>query len=375
MVIGSFFDTSPLGRELTLDLAKHIVVGYTLQEPPLIRLLQNAVFHFMPFTENFDSILTQFDANAQLCDPTAREEFADRLLSPESSAKKSIFLKLLESERFDLALTFSAGGYDIQGPSIDNPNSIFAKAIAKIGETRLRESTEECALNQLRIHQTNTQQKIIDFLLNQYKLPLYSLQVGCCKMPPKDQIATVWRQNIHKVLNFLKLLETGVKGVIKNSQSVPLRHSTVTVVNNELTIPVTKNLASFRFALPAGQYELQINSTDTGIQTMPINLVDGQIIELNNILLQQKQSANYQVGNGQSIGTAEVKAVFGGKIAGYILDARNHPLKNAQISLINAKQKLTNTSDYLGAFLLSGTPFGAVTLRVDAYGHESATRY
>lgn len=326
----------------------------------------------MPFTEDFNNVLSQFNVNENVCDPTAREEFADRLLSPETNAKKSIFLKMLESEQFDLALTFSAGGFDIQGPHIENPNSIYAKTILKLAQTRLRETNEECALNPLRIHQATTQQKIIDFLLTHYRVPLYSLQVSCCKMPHEAEIALVWRKSIHKALNFLKLTETGVKGAIKSAQGQPLRQSTVSIANNELTIPVTKNLASFHFVLPAGPHELLINSTDSGIQTLPMNLVDGHILDLNNILLQQKQSAHYQMNNGQKIGTAEVKAIFGGKIVGYVLDERNHPIKDAHITLTNSK--LTNKSDDLGNFILSGTPFGSVSLQVEAYGYESASR-
>lgn len=82
-MLGSFFDTSPIGRELTLNLARHVVAGYRLQEPPLQRLLNNSVIHFVPFTDNFDSILSQYQQNDSICDPITREEFADRLLSPE----------------------------------------------------------------------------------------------------------------------------------------------------------------------------------------------------------------------------------------------------------------------------------------------------
>lgn len=373
--MGSFFDTSPLGRELVLNLARHVIAGYTIQEPPFIRLLNNSVLHFMPFTDNFEFILGQYSNNHSLCDPIAREEFADRLLSPESDKKKDRFLNMLESNQFDLALTFSAGGYEVQSPHTDNLNSIFAKTAIKIGESRLRETYEECALNPLRIHQTSTLQNITQFLMNSYKLPLYSIQMSCCKMPPEQQIATVWRQAIHRALNFLKLTDTGVKGSLRNTQNEPLRNSFVTILDNGLMKPVTKNMAHFRFVLAAGQYELQINSTDIGIQTLPINLIEGQTLDLGNIVLQQIQSANYQVNDDHNMGEAEVKAIYGGKLTGMVLDERNHPIKGAKITLLESKDKIMNVTDYLGQFHLSNTPFGTVTLKVEAYGHESATRY
>lgn len=374
LILGSLFDTSPLGRELTLNLARHVIAGYSLQEPPFVRLLNNSVLHFVPFTEGFELILGQYLQNHTVCDPIIREEFADRLLSPENDKQKSKFLNMLETNRFDMALTFSSGGFDIQNPQTENPNSIYVKSALKIAESRLRETHEECALNPLRIHQSSTLQKITQFLLTNYRLPLYSLQVSCCKMPPQSDIAAVWRHTIHKALNFLKLTDTGVKGSVKNAQSNPLRGSFVTIVEDGITIPVTKNLAYFRFILPAGQYELQINGSDTGIQTLPINLIEGQTLDLGNILLEQKHNAKYQSNGGQIMGTADVKAIYGGKLSGIILDERNHPIKGAQVTLIDVKDKVTSSTDSLGKFQISESPFGTVTLKVEAYGYESATR-
>lgn len=317
----------------------------------MVRLLQNAVLHFMPLTENFESILSQYNMNERICDPITREEFADRLLSPENNRKKSIFLKMLETNRFDLALTFSSGGFDLQHPIVHNVNSIYVKSVLKIAESRFRENHEECALNPLRINQTNTLQRITQFFLSSYNLPLYSIQLDCCKMPHKSEIATIWRRDIHKILNYLKLVETGIKGSVRNAEGLPLRESVITVLEHNITIPVTKNLAYFRFILPSGQYHLQINSTISGVQTVPVNLMDGQLVDLGNILLEAKQL-----------------------LYGLILDVKNHPINGALVTLTNSKQKLSNTTDVMGQFYLRGTPFGTITLKVEAYAHETVTR-
>lgn len=345
-----------------MNLARHIVAGYSLQEPPLVRLLTNSVIHFIPLTNNFDSILNQYN-NQSICDPITTEEFADRLLSPETDKRKNVFLHMLESNRFDLAITFSAGGYDIQSPHTENVNSIYAKSTMKIVKSKLKETHDDCALNPLRSHQSTTLQKITQFLLISYQLPLYSIQVSCCKMPQQKQISIIWREIIHKLKNFLELTETGVKGSIRNAQNVPLRMSTVSIIGDGITIPVTKNMAYFRLVLPAGQYQLQINSTDASLQTIPVIVTDGQTFEL-----------NYRTNEQLNIGIGEVKAIYGGKIAGRILDERNHPIKGARITLIDSTERLSNTSDKNGKFQLNGTPFGRVTIEVNAYGHESAKR-
>lgn len=311
--------------------------------------------------------------NEHICDPITREEFADRLLSPENNRKKSIFLKMLETTRFDLALTFSAGGFDLQHPIVHNVNSIYVKSALKISESRFRETHEECALNPLRIHQTNTLQRITQHLLSSYDLPLYSIQLDCCKMPHKSDIATIWRRDIHKILNFLKLVETGIKGSVRNAESLPLRESTITVLEHNITIPVTKNLAYFRFILPSGQYQLQINSTISGVQTLPVNLMDGQLTDLGNVLLEAKQKEAQHTNYKENI-VAEITPVVGGKVSGLILDVKNHPINGALVILTNSNQKLSNTSDRMGKFYLHGTPFGTITLKVEAYAHETVTR-
>lgn len=60
--MSSFFGgTNAIGKELTLNLARYIAQGYPQKEPPILRLLENAVFHFLPVINNFDEdILNQY---------------------------------------------------------------------------------------------------------------------------------------------------------------------------------------------------------------------------------------------------------------------------------------------------------------------------
>lgn len=45
---------------MTMNLARHVLAGYQLHEPPLVRLLENAVLHFAPITEGYINIVQQF---------------------------------------------------------------------------------------------------------------------------------------------------------------------------------------------------------------------------------------------------------------------------------------------------------------------------
>lgn len=373
--MGSLFDTSPLGREMTLNVAKHVIAGYTLQEPPSKRLLQNAVIHFAPFSESFDQVAEQYGRDKSVCDPQVKEEFGERLLGPESDQKKSIFFNMLQTGRYDLVLTFSAGGYDIQFPRSASHNDLFERMASKIGEQRLREVLKDCPATPSRLHQNNSVEKLSTLFLNFYQTPLFTIQLDCCRMPPQEKIAQVWRRNIHRILNFLNLSESGVAGSIRSRQDQPIRNAMVTIKNTGLTKPVTKNLAYFRFILPAGTYELEITSTDSNSKhTLPLQIVDGKILDLGNINLDIDAVNPAKVKDGHSM-PAVLNTLVGGKIAGFVLNQGNHPIKNAKIQLINIQNDVSNTSDYYGKFMLNNTPFGEITLLVTASGHATAKKY
>lgn len=362
-MIGSLFETSPLGREMTMNLARHVTEGYNATEPPSIRLLQNSVLHFVPITGGFSKTFQQFSMNPDICDPLATEELADQILSPENDLKKDLLLKMLEVEHFHLILTFSAGGFEVQYPMPQKRDSIFADMAVKINEQRLREAPKECALNAMQSHQDNTIERIANLFLNEIKSPLFNIQLDCCKMPPNKEIATVWRRNIHKTLNFLKLTETGVKGSVKDRNGQALREAIVSVKGHLLSVPVTKNMAYFRIVLPAGEYELEINSPHVATHTLTISLQEGQILDLGSITLQtDSQSSN------------TVKQALSGSINGLVLDYNNRAISNAKVSLVSSKTIVSNVTDESGKYQLYGVPFGSVLLRADALFYVAANK-
>lgn len=358
---------------MTLNMAKHVIAGYTLQEPPSRRLLQNAVIHFAPFSESFAEIAAQYAKDKNVCDPQVKEEFAERLLGPESDQKKSIFLNMLQTVQYDLVLSFSAGGYDIQYPHNSNHNDLFDRMANKIGEQSLREMLQDCPATPSRLHQHNSVDKLSALFLNFYQVPLFTIQLNCCRMPSQGKIAEVWRRNIHRILNFLNLSESGVKGSIRTPKNQPIRNAIVTIKDTGLSKPVTKNLAYFRYILPAGMYELEITTTDSNAKhTLPLKIVDGKVLDLGSINLDIDATSKE---NDRHSTPAELNTLVGGRIAGFVLDEGNHPIKNAKIQLLNINNDVSNTSDYYGKFLLNNTPFGEFPLLVTASGHITAKKY
>lgn len=193
---------------------------------------------------------------------------------------------MLKTEKFDLVLTFAAGGFDVTYPHLpgfETPTfASFARSIDTI-TTRSHDS-KECPSTAARQVATNTAQQLVNFFYDTFKVPMFTLHVSCCKMPQDAEIAGVWRRNIHKILNFLRLLETGVQGSVRDaSTNEPVRSATVSV--NGLTYAVTKNLALFKVVLPVGRYVLRIQSKGYGDADKNVEVTAHQLVTVGDVLL------------------------------------------------------------------------------------------
>lgn len=60
LILSSVFDTMPIGRELVMNLARHILQGYNQHEPVILNLLNDAVLHFVPIRHEFDAVYQQY---------------------------------------------------------------------------------------------------------------------------------------------------------------------------------------------------------------------------------------------------------------------------------------------------------------------------
>lgn len=63
LVLSSFFDASaPLGREITINLIRHLLVGYKLHEPLIQQLLKKSVIYLLPMSHHFDEIFESYNS-------------------------------------------------------------------------------------------------------------------------------------------------------------------------------------------------------------------------------------------------------------------------------------------------------------------------
>ncbi|XP_030245291.1 carboxypeptidase D isoform X2 [Drosophila navojoa] len=368
LVVSSLFDTAaPLGREIMLNLVRHLIEGHKLQEASVVQLLKRSVIYFLPQTEKFDPIFAMYNANNSLCDPMMSEELAERILSPETEPGRDVLLQFLRNERFDLMLTFSGGSSDLSFPHAD---SILEKFAHSIRRTEFNYSPLQCSSSATRQLHHDVTERLTNLLYNMYNIPMFTLGLSCCRMPVHTQIASVWRTSIEKIRNFLALVQTGITGLVQNEKGQPLREAFVRLVEHPTIHNVTRNAARFQLMLPKGLYGLEVGAPNYESKIVKTLVEQGVFSDLGVIKL-----------NGYSLIKGEVTELSAlsrttTSLTGLVLDDNNHPIRNAKVSLIQPPgyTHVRNFTNSLGEYRLSAVPLGAITIKVEAPRHFEATR-
>uniref|UniRef100_A0A1B0ALR5 Peptidase M14 domain-containing protein n=1 Tax=Glossina palpalis gambiensis TaxID=67801 RepID=A0A1B0ALR5_9MUSC len=344
LILSSFFDTtSPLGREISLNLVRHIIEGYKLKEPRILKFLQNAQINL--------------------------DELGERLLSPESEKRRDLLLQFLDNERFDLMLTFIAGHSELIYPKDEQ---IFERFAHYIENVEFSFSPLQCSASSTRTVHRDTTERLTNLLYKTYNIPMFSLGLSCCRMPPQTQIASIWRKNIDKLKHFLHLIETGAKGYVQDEKGSPLREAFIRLIDHKPVYNVTKNLARFQLMLPVGLYALEISAPKYQSYVAKVEVIQGKITDLGVIKL-----SAYTLITGHSeivpLGRIRHQATV---LSGFVLDLSNHPVPHAKVSIIApiTKHYLRNFTDSIGAYTINNIPNGDITLKVEAPRYLEATR-
>lgn len=115
-LVGGLFASQPAGREILLRLATHILMGNQIGNPPIQKILEHAVLHFIPGVDpGFDNIEESND-----CNPVVKDEIGENLLLDNIDMSKQVgrvtdaFRRLLQTEFYDVVVILGSGGSQIR---------------------------------------------------------------------------------------------------------------------------------------------------------------------------------------------------------------------------------------------------------------------
>lgn len=107
-LIGGLYASQPVGRELLIRLARHLVTGYSRQNPSILSILSKAVIHIMP---GIDPSFNTTDK--PICNPpnNPAETGYQFVTRQNGTIEVAGALKsMMGEEEFDLALNIEGGG-------------------------------------------------------------------------------------------------------------------------------------------------------------------------------------------------------------------------------------------------------------------------
>lgn len=355
LILSSMFETSPVGREMVVNLARHVIQAFNTKEPPMLELMNQTVIHFVTVNENFNEVYSQYQMNNAVCDPTLKEELGDRFLSAESDKIKDIFFKLFERDEVSLALTFTAGD-DSNEQVLKDREPVYAELSSQT-QSHFGAQNQLCQSNTLRLNENDLLGKVTNFMYNMLKLPLYSINLSCCKMPAETEIAEIWKENILKFLKFINIARTGVKGFVKDPHGNPLRNAKIMIKGSGKQHQVSKNLAFFHILVPSGACEVRVICDNFTSRTIGVN-VNNNLIDLSEVILQP------------DIANASGKHF---DVSGFVTDDSGTPVSKAEIGIKGTWNKKTFTNS-VGQFEMKNITGDSAILTVQAQGYSKSEK-
>lgn len=357
LILSSLFESSPVGREIVMNLMRHVITAYSLKEPSMREVMENAVFHFVTVNVNFNRVHQQFFNNESICDPQISDELGDKLLSAESDAVKNSFYKLFEKDVMSMALTFTAGD-DSDLPVLSEQEPAYAQ-LAKQSQSRFGAQNQLCPSNARRINENESVTKITNLLFNTFHLPLFSVNLGCCKMPMEAKIAEIWREKIEVLKNFVNLVRIGVKGFVQDTHGNPLRDARILLKATKRVYKVSKNLAFFHIILPSsGSFVIEIICENFTTKTVEV-VAGAKISDLDVIQLAADPNA---------------KVLKHNEVSGYVTDENGRPVESAEIGIKDNWRKRVY-SNRMGQFDMTDIDANDVVLTVNAQGYRKIEKY
>lgn len=219
--MGNLYATQPIGRELTIYIARHLLQGYQYHDPTITRILENAVIHIIPVIDgSFEQIRGDYTRevtgnvkpDTYLCNNISADfkQVGDQILdvgsrgngmSPRVSTANAFKHMLLE-EKYDLVINFEGGSYGILYPKSKDQIDIY-KTFAD-SYTRSYKQANTCS-NQV----LGTDDVLTDFLYHEYNTPIITVKVSCCEYPAVGNLPYIWRDVLQPTMNLLNAVNTG----------------------------------------------------------------------------------------------------------------------------------------------------------------------
>ncbi|KAF5285144.1 hypothetical protein FQA39_LY16833 [Lamprigera yunnana] len=360
-IMGSLYATQPIGREITIYLARHLLKGYEFQDPTVVTILKNCVIHIIPVVDAaFEKIWGDYpkeiegrsDPNFYKCNNISADfkQVGDQILNANNRGNgnqqtvANAFKHLLLEENFDLIVNLEGGRSGAVFPVSQNENLYKTLVGYYFKGLKVKHS---CSNNIL-----GTDDILTDYIYHEYNIPMFTAKITCCEYPAVENIPYIWREVLNPLMNFLAITNTGVKGIVRDLAGEAMKNATIKVQGVNKLYEVSKISAQYKIILPPGVFTLEVSCHSYEKKIVVIEVKQDEVSQLNIVLNPSE---------------AEVTG-----IKGYIRDNLNHPIPQAELKVI--EKNYTIYSDKEGKYLIE-LGHGKYTIKVTAEGYSENIKY
>ena len=300
--IGNMHGNEVVGREMLLLLIKYLLEGYGINES-VTRLVNATRIHIMP-TMNPDGfeMAREGDANglrgrANSNNQDLNRDFPDqfdpsveaRARQPETQA----VMTWTKSIPFVLSANLHGGSlvanypYDNNAEHRQNANSpspddavfkdlalAYSMAhkrmhLAKPCPGFSRESFRKGITNGAKWYLLTGGMQDWNYVhTNDFEI---TLEIGCYKYPPHDQLTTFWDENKEALIAYMERVHSGVKGFVLDERGEPIPNATIEVDGIRHNIQGTKYGDYFRLLTP-NEYVISVSSPGYKIKSQKVRV-------------------------------------------------------------------------------------------------------
>ncbi|XP_059487173.1 carboxypeptidase D-like [Neocloeon triangulifer] len=267
LLIGGLQPNEPLGREILIRFARHLLVGASKDDAKIKDLLSRANFIIVPGAD------PQFEIVQSACQPETRG------FSTQSQQTGKIIRTLIADNDVDFVISIGSGGYYFEAPQNCSSNQRkFFKNLEKnfkMFHKVFSKTNEFCKKERYNNELTP------DIIFSSYSVPMVSVHLGCCLYPPPNQVPFLWRHNLKGLLNLVSASLQGITGRVMDDEGTPLREAKVVVVGSSAKVSFSANEAIFRTILPTGVYKLTVTVPSYPEKSIAVTVSPGRLANIN----------------------------------------------------------------------------------------------
>ncbi|CAG5115880.1 unnamed protein product, partial [Candidula unifasciata] len=231
LLVGNLNGDSPVGQEMLVRLARHLITGYNHEEPVTAAILSTVHVHILPqFNIHGAAAAVPGDCTGLMY---AGSKF--NTLVRHEDVTVSALSDLVSQHKFDLIVDVEGGGKFIVIPrsvSISSRASdaseltddedvlqdLSASFAAAMSDIYMKGACPVSPFSGV-VHGVELGSEaleVTDPWYYQYHTLMMSTFIACCKFPPPAELPHVWMLSLHSFLNILTRSRQGIQGQVEN---------------------------------------------------------------------------------------------------------------------------------------------------------------